>query len=111
MNVGLIGCGNISGIYLKNAGRLKGLEIVACADMVAEKARAKADEYGIDRACTVDELLSDPGIEIVLNLTVPKAHYAISVAALEAGKHIYVEKPLAIDREDGLRLIETAARR
>ena len=59
MNVGLIGCGNISGIYLKNAARLRGIDIVACADMVTEKARSRADEFEIPRVLSVDELLRD----------------------------------------------------
>jgi predicted dehydrogenase len=108
VKVGVIGCGNISGTYLKNARMLEPIEVVACADLVPQRAAAKAAEFGIPRACSVDELLADAEIEIVLNLTTPQAHAEIALAALEAGKSIYNEKPLAIFREDGARILETA---
>lgn len=108
VKVGIIGCGNISGIYLENCTQtFEILEVVACADLVHERAEAKAEEFGI-KACSVDELLLDPKIQIVLNLTIPKAHAEVSLAALEAGKHVYVEKPLAVTREDGQRVLALA---
>ncbi len=100
MKVGVVGCGNISGIYLKNAAWLDDIEIVACSDLDMSKAQAQAGEYGIPRACTVDELMSDDDIDIVLNLTIPHAHAAIAMQALESGKHVYGEKPLAVTREE-----------
>lgn len=106
--VGIIGCGNISGIYCQNAQKLKALELVACADLIEERARASAERYGI-RAMKPEELLADPEIEIVLNLTTPGAHYEVARAALEAGKSVYNEKPLAIAREEGKHLLELAA--
>jgi len=108
VKVGVIGCGNISGIYFENGKLLESIDIVACSDLYIERARAKAEEFGISKACTVEELLSDPDIQIVLNLTIPKAHAQVSLAALEAGKSVYSEKPLAIAREDGLKILETA---
>ncbi len=108
VKVGLIGCGNISEIYLKNARKLDAIEVVACADLVRQRAEAKAAQHDLERACTVDELLADPEIAIVLNLTTPDAHAEIALAALEAGKSIYNEKPLAIQLEDGRRILETA---
>ena len=108
LKVGLVGCGNISDIYLKNARKLDAIEVVACADLVKQRAEAKAAQHGLPRACTVDELLADPKITIVLNLTTPDAHSEIALAALEAGKSIYNEKPLAIRLEDGRRILETA---
>lgn len=107
VKVGLIGCGNISDVYLKNCQSFKQVEIVACADLIDEVARRKAERYGI-RACSVNELLGDPDIELVLNLTVPKAHADVSMRVVEAGKHVYVEKPLAISLEDGERLLKRA---
>ena len=98
--VGVIGCGNISGIYLTNCRRLAGLELVACADLDMLRARAKAAEHGI-RAATVDNLLADPGIDLVINLTIPAVHAEVNLAALAAGKHVYTEKPLATRRADG----------
>ena len=106
--VGVVGCGNISGIYFKNGKWLESIEIVACADLVPERARAKAAEFGIPRACTVEKLLADPEIEIVINLTIPIAHAEVALAALEAGKCVYNEKPLAITRADGLKMLDLA---
>jgi len=105
--VGIIGCGNISGIYFQAGRKFEILDIVACADLMAERAKAKADEFGC-HACTVEELLGDPEIEIVLNLTIPIAHAEVAFAALEAGKSVYNEKPLAITREDGKKMLEMA---
>ena len=98
--VGIIGCGNISGIYLTNCRKLPGLELVACADLDMRRAEAKAAEHGI-RAATVDELLADPAIDLVVNLTIPAAHAEVNNRALAAGKHVYTEKPLATRRADG----------
>lgn len=109
VKVGVIGCGNISGIYFKNGKLLEILDIVACSDLYIERAEAKAKEFGIPKACSVQELLADESIKIVLNLTIPNAHAEVTLAALEAGKSVYVEKPLAITREDGLKILEKAA--
>lgn len=106
--VGVVGCGNISDIYLENARALDAIEIVACADLVAQRAADKAAQHRLPRACTVDDLLADPEIAIVLNLTTPDAHASIALAALEAGKSIYNEKPLAISLEDARRIVRTA---
>lgn len=108
--VGVIGCGAISATYLDNlVNRFPFCtEVVACADLIRERAQARAQEFGIPRACAVPELLADPEIELVLNLTVPAAHYDVSMAALEAGKHVYTEKPLAVTREQGQRLLAKA---
>jgi predicted dehydrogenase len=109
VSVGLVGCGNISRTYLGNAKRFPAIEIVACADLLPERARARAAEYEVPRACTVDELLADPAIELVLNLTIPNAHAEIALAAVERGKSVYNEKPLTIELADGRRLLERAA--
>jgi predicted dehydrogenase len=106
--VGIIGCGNISGAYFEAGNTFDVLDIVACADIIHDRARAKATEYHIPKACSVEELLADPEIEIVVNLTIPKAHAEIGLAALGAGKSVHNEKPLAITREDGHRLLEAA---
>lgn len=113
VRVGVIGCGRISGQYLENLARRFAwcLEMVACADLVPESAQARAAEFGVPCACSVDDLLSNPDIEIVVNLTVPAAHYAVSMAAMQAGKHVYTEKPLAVTREEGAQLVETAKRK
>ncbi|HSK41719.1 MAG TPA: Gfo/Idh/MocA family oxidoreductase [Arenibaculum sp.] len=108
MTLGLIGCGNISDAYLEGAARSRLVRVKACADARDEAARAKAGRYGIE-AMTVDRLLADPEIELVLNLTVPVAHAAVSLRILEAGKHVYCEKPLASTLADGCSVIEAAA--
>jgi predicted dehydrogenase len=107
--VGLIGCGNISSIYLQNAQVLDAIEIVACADMRQEAAEAQAAKYGVGRVCSVEELLADPQIEIVLNLTTPESHGTIALAALSAGKSVYNEKPLAMSRAEGQEMLQLAA--
>ena len=106
--IGVVGCGNISGAYLGVGDRFEILEVVACADLDIDRARAKAQELNVPRACTVDELLAIPEIEIVVNLTTPDAHAEIALASLEAGKSTYSEKPLAVTREDGQRILERA---
>lgn len=111
MRIGVIGCGNISAAYLMNLNASGDVAVVACADAVPERAAARAAEFGVPRACTTVELLADPKIELVVNLTVPSAHASIGLAALEAGKHLYNEKPLAATRDDGLRIIDAAAAR
>ena len=109
VRVGVIGTGAISGAYLGMAKNFPLVEIAACADLNLDAARAKAREFQIPKACSVDELLADPSVEIVLNLTVPKAHVPIAIRAIDTGKHTYCEKPLGINREEGARLLEAAA--
>ncbi|TNJ68033.1 Gfo/Idh/MocA family oxidoreductase [Paenibacillus hemerocallicola] len=108
VKVGIIGCGNISAIYFKNCKLYRGLEVVACADLDVARAQARAEEFGVPKGCSVDELLADPQIDLVINLTIPAAHAEICQRALLAGKHVYVEKPLAVTREDGRKTLELA---
>jgi len=109
MKIGIVGCGNISNIYLEAGKKFDVLDIVAVADLDLARAQAKAEEHGIPKAVYVDELLADPEIQIVVNLTVPGAHYDVCKATLESGKHTYVEKPLSLTRAQGRDLLETAA--
>ncbi|MBN9308521.1 Gfo/Idh/MocA family oxidoreductase [Devosia sp.] len=109
VGIGIIGTGNISDAYLKAAAQFPVIRIVACADINMDAARAKAATYGIE-AVTVDELLADPRIGIVLNLTTPQHHVPVGLKAIAAGKHVYSEKPLAVAFADGLRLVEAAAK-
>lgn len=105
--IGIIGCGNISSIYFKSGQTFRNIEITACADMLPDRAQAKAAEFAV-RALSVDQLLADPEVDIVLNLTIPKAHADVAIQALEAGKHVYSEKPLATDRGSGQRVLNAA---
>jgi predicted dehydrogenase len=110
--VGVIGCGNISGIYLTNlAQKFDNVELAAVADLLPERASASAAEHGIPRACSVEELLADPGIDVVLNLTVPNAHAEVTLQAIAAGKHVYSEKPLAVSLRDGERILTLARKK
>jgi predicted dehydrogenase len=108
MNVGVIGCGHISNIYLQAPRTFGILDIVACADLDMERARAQAERYNIPRAAPVEELLADREIELVINLTIPKAHAEVGMAVIQAGKALYNEKPLAINREQGRQLLRAA---
>jgi len=109
MKVGLVGCGNISDIYFANARRFSTFDIVACADLDPGVAAAKSAAYGA-RPLGVAELLADPAVEIVLNLTPPKVHAEISLAAIENGKHVYTEKPLATSLAPAVELLDRAQR-
>ena len=105
--VGIIGCGNISPIYLRAGTTFDILEIKGCSDIIRERSDAKAAEFGC-KAMTNDEIFGDPEIEIVINITPPKVHAEIAMGALNAGKNVHGEKPLATTREDGKRIVETA---
>ena len=107
IGIGIIGTGNISDAYLKAAPGFPVLRMVACADINADAARAKADTYGIE-ALPVEALLADPRIGIVLNLTTPAHHVPVGLQVLAAGKHVYAEKPLATTFADGARLYRAA---
>src|SRR5215470_2753451 len=104
IGIGIIGCGNISTVYLHNAPRFRGLVVRACADLRPEAAKAQAAKFGIE-AVPVDALLARDDIQIVVNLTQPTAHLGVSLAALSAGKHVFSEKPLAVELDQGRRLM------
>ncbi len=107
VNVGIIGCGNISDRYFQWCARFDILNVSACADLDMSRAQAKADQYRV-RALTVEQLLADPDIQIVINLTIPQAHTEVDLAAIAAGKSVHSEKPLALTREDGKRILDAA---
>jgi predicted dehydrogenase len=110
--IGIIGCGNISEIYLSNlTKRFGNVEVAAVADLIAERASAKAAAHGIPKACTVEELLEDASIPVILNLTIPLAHAEICLRALEAGKHVYTEKPLSVSLRDGEKIMNLARKK
>lgn len=109
LKVGVIGCGNISPIHLKNMATLFGNpELWAVADFIAQRAEARSREFAVPNVRSVSELLDDPEIDFVLNLTPPPAHAELCSAAIAAGKHVYVEKPLSISLADGKRLVAQA---
>jgi len=110
LRIGVVGCGSISAAYLRNAPLFRGVEIIACADINAEAAARRAAEFGL-RAMDVNTLIAASDIDLVLNLTIPAAHFDISMAALSAGKHVFTEKPLAVTAESGRLLVAKAAAR
>ncbi|MFC0410127.1 Gfo/Idh/MocA family protein [Roseomonas elaeocarpi] len=107
VRIGLIGCGNISAAYLRGAAFFPELRVTCCADANPDQARRRAEEFGL-RAVTVEELLADSEVEVVLNLTTPQAHVPVAIAALEHGKHVHTEKPFATSTAEGRRLLEAA---
>ena len=106
--IGVIGAGNISATYLKAGALFPGLRYGAIADLDHRRAQERADAFGL-RALTPDALLAAPDIDLVLNLTIPNAHAGVSLAALEAGKSVYSEKPLATRFDEGTGLVAAAA--
>src|SRR6476659_5123554 len=107
MRVGIIGCGNISDIYVRNAKLFKDIEITACSDILPPAAERLARQYSL-REMKVEALLAADEIEIILNLTLPEGHAEVSRAAIAAGKHVYSEKPLATFLPDAVALVEEA---
>lgn len=98
--VGIIGCGNISSAYFRLIPTFRNLKLVACADINPAASRARSEEFGVE-AQEIDALLANPAVDVVVNLTVPEAHYPVSKRALEAGKHVYSEKPFVLTLEQG----------
>ncbi len=111
VKIGLVGTGNISDIYLQNGQWLNTIEIIAVSDLDLEKAAKQADAFNILQVCTVDEMLSNPEVEIVLNLTTPEAHGPVAMASLKAGKSVYNEKPLALTRDEAHSMLALAQQR
>ncbi|HEU5222144.1 MAG TPA: Gfo/Idh/MocA family oxidoreductase [Candidatus Lumbricidophila sp.] len=108
VGVGLIGAGNISDQYLTNLTTFPDLRVLAIGDLVPERARAQAEKYGVPRAGSVESVLADPEIEIVVNLTIPAVHVEVSEAIIAAGKHVWTEKPIGTDRVSSLGLLQHA---
>lgn len=107
-SLGIIGCGKISSAYFKGLTLFDFIEVKACADLDLEAARRKAVEFNCPRACTVEELLEDPDVEVIVNLTIPAAHAPVNRRILEAGKHAYCEKPFARNRAEGREILDLA---
>ena len=107
MKTAVFGCGKISDIYIANMQKFDILDLVCCAATTLEHAQAKAEQYGL-QARTVDDILSDASIELIVNLTPPKAHYDLIKRALLAGKHVFTEKALTSDLEEARELLKLA---
>ncbi|GAA0398253.1 oxidoreductase [Acrocarpospora corrugata] len=108
MGVGVIGAGKISNQYLENLTRFPDLDVRIVADLFTERAAEQAAAYGVRESGPPRQALDHPDVEIIVNLTIPAAHAEVSMAALGAGKHVWTEKPFALDRVAGLELLEKA---
>ena len=108
LKIGIVGCGNISPIYVENIKAFEQIEVSACCDVDIKKAEQLASQFNITYKKNLKELLADPDISIVLNLTNPNAHSEISIESLKAGKNVYSEKPLAINTKEAKKIIQTA---
>ena len=108
MKVGVIGCGNIADTYFHSAKNFfNNFEIIACADLYPEASKRSAEKYNI-KNLSVEELLLNSEIELIINLTIPDAHFEVSKSILNSGKHSYSEKPIAIEFADGKELLKIA---
>jgi predicted dehydrogenase len=110
LGVGVIGCGNISKAYFSLSPMFRGIKMRACADLNEAAAKARAKEFGL-RFETVDGLLKSDDIDIIVNLTIPAAHYDVSKQILDAGKHVYSEKPFVLAVDEGLDLKKRAEKK
>lgn len=108
LGIGILGCGNISAAYMRLAPLFRGIEMRACADINEAAAKSRADEFSL-RAETIDGLLNADDVDIIVNLTVPAAHFSVSQSVLAAGKHVYSEKPFVLSVEEGKALAAIAA--
>jgi predicted dehydrogenase len=106
--IGVIGCGNISNQYLKNLTGFPDVAVLICADVDAGRAKAQAAAYGVPEWGSPDDALAHPGVQLIVNLTVPAAHAEVSGAAIAAGRHVWSEKPLTLDVEAGRALLAAA---
>jgi len=107
--IGIVGCGNISSIYLENLTKsFTNTQVYAVADLVKERADEAANKYNVQNVFTFEEMLGCEEISIIVNLSTPKGHFDICKKSLEAGKHVYVEKPLSLEFEQGQQLLKIA---
>ncbi len=106
--IGIVGCGNISGIYFSNLCKVfQNVTVKSCADLDPARSQAKSKEFGV-AVTTLEEMLADPEIEIIVNLTTPQGHFPVSMQAVAAGKHVHSEKPLTLTRDEGRTLLAAA---
>ncbi len=105
--IAVVGCGVIAPVYASTLSRFDHVEVVACVDGISERAERLAAECGA-RVASFEGVLADGGIAAVINLTPPRAHARVSVAALQASKAVFSEKPLGVSFDEGMAIVETA---
>ena len=110
LGVGVMGCGNISAAYMELSNLFRSIRVIACADLDKLAAEARASQFDI-RADSIDELLVAEDIDIIVNLTIPAAHYEVSKSVVDAGKHVYSEKPFVLSVKEGKDLARSAERK
>lgn len=108
VGVGIIGAGNISDQYLTHLSRFPDVRVIAIGDLLEDRAKAQAEKYGVPHAGGIELVLNDPDVDIIVNLTIPAVHVEVSLAIIAAGKHVWTEKPIGIDREESQRLLTAA---
>ncbi|MFT4218918.1 MAG: Gfo/Idh/MocA family oxidoreductase [Microbacterium sp.] len=108
VGVGFIGAGMISNAYLENLTKFPDIDVVILGDLVTDVAASRAEQHGVPRSGTPEDVLAHPDVELVVNLTIPAAHVPVSLAAIAAGKHVWSEKPIGVDRAGARELLEAA---
>jgi predicted dehydrogenase len=106
VGVGVVGAGKISEQYLANLRSFPDVDVLFVADLIPERARRAAEEFGVPRAGSLEEALAHDRLELIVNLTIPAAHADVAAAALASGKHVWNEKPLTLDRESAQGLVD-----
>jgi predicted dehydrogenase len=109
VGVGLIGAGNISDEYLRSLTSYPDLSVVGVSDLDLDRARAQADKYGVGFSGAPDALLARDDVDLIVNITTPAVHVEVALAAIAAGKHVWGEKPLALERKSAREVLEAAA--
>lgn len=108
VGIGIIGLGVISDTYLENLSSFPDVEVLVVGDLLVDRAEAQATKYGVPSFGTADDVLAHPGVDLVINLTIPAVHIEVSRAAIAAGKHVWTEKPLGLDRDGAAELLREA---
>lgn len=108
VGIGIIGVGVISDTYLENLSAFPDVEVLIVGDLLLDRAQAQAEKHGVPAFGSADDVLAHPGVDLVINLTIPAVHIEVSRKAIAAGKHVWTEKPLGLDREGAAELLREA---
>ena len=111
VGIAIVGCGNIAPFYLKTLDLYPALDLVGVMDREEERSTKLSAYYSVPKYSSLDELLEDRRVELVINLTNPRSHFSVSRACLEAGKHVYSEKPLAMSFSEAEELVNLAEKK